>query len=140
MSEALAQVFAVQVNLLNHILLLIGGLLLLRFVFRRTWLAVALHGTLYVLVYASAFPRGYLTLSVWIGLWYLFLFRFGATSVLVATVVLQLLLGFPLTTEGSAWYAHATLLVAGVCLATTLYAFKVSLGGRPAFADLPALG
>ena len=138
-SEALAELFAIQVNSLNHILLLIGGLLLLRFVFRRTWLAVVIHGTLYVLVWASAFPRGYLTLSIWICVWYLLFFRFGWISIVVGTTIGQFLTGYPLTTDLSAWYAHATILVVGFCLALTLYGFKVSLGGRPAFKDLPAV-
>jgi serine/threonine-protein kinase len=139
-SEALATALAAHVNLLNHILLLIGALLLLRFVLRRTWLAVAAHGLLYVLVYASAFPRGYLTLPVWIGLWYLLFFRFGAISVLVGTVMLQLLTGFPLSPRLSAWYGFASVIVLGFCLALTLFGFRVALGERPAIKDLPAVG
>jgi hypothetical protein len=40
---------------------------------------------------------------------------------------------FPLTTQGSAWYAGISL--AGILLmaAVTLYAFYTSLGGRPVF-------
>lgn len=110
-----------------------------RFVLRRTWLAVALHGTLYVLIYASAFPRGSLTLSIWIVIWYLMFFRFGWVSVVVSTTTLQLLSGYPIGVELSAWHAHATVLVVGFCVVLTLYAFKVSLGGRPAFRDLPAI-
>jgi serine/threonine-protein kinase len=138
-SEALAELLAIQVNALTHILLLIGGLLLLRFVLRRTWLALAFHGTLYVLVYASGFPRGYLTLAIWICAWYLMFFRFGWTSLVIGTATVQLLTGYPLTINLSAWYAYATVLVVGFCLALTLYGFKVSLGGRPPFQDLPAI-
>ena len=138
-SESLSELFAVQVNLLSHILFLVGALLLLRFVLRRTWLAVIVHGTVYAMVYVSAWPQGYLTLPVWIGLWYFFLFRFGWVSVLVATVTADLLNGYPLTTHLSAWCAHATILVVCLCLALALYGFKVSLGGRPAFRDLPAV-
>jgi hypothetical protein len=99
---------------------------------------VAIHGTLYVAVYASAWPRGLLTVSLWIGLWYFFFFRFGWVTVLVASVTVDLLGGYPLTTNLSAWYAHASILVVGLCLALTFYGFKVSLGGRPAFKDLLA--
>ena len=138
MSEAIAEVFAVQVNILTYTLLLIGGLLLLRFVFRRTWLAVAVHGTLFVLVYASAYPRGFLTNSLWIGLWHFFFFRFGWVSVLVASVTADLLFGYPLTTHLSVWYAHGSILVICVCVALAVYGFRVSLAGRPAFKDLLA--
>ena len=43
------------------------------------------------------------------------------------------LLNFPLTTQGSAWYAGMS--VAGIVLmaAVVLYAFYTSLGGRPVF-------
>ena len=137
-SEAIAELFAVQVNILTHILLLIGGLLLLRFLFRRTWLAVAVHGTLYVVVYSSAYPLGYLTLGIWIALWYMVFFQFGWVSVLLATVVADLLNGFPLTANLSAWYAYASILVISFCLALGMYGFRVSLGGRPLFRDLLA--
>ena len=137
-SEAISELFAIQVNILTYTLLIIGGLLLLRFVFRRTWLAVAIHGTLYVLVYASAYPGGFLITPLWISLWYLFFFRFGWVSVLVASFTGDLLIGYPLTLHLSAWYAHASILVIGVCAALALYGFRVSLAGRPAFKDLLA--
>lgn len=137
-SESVSELFVVQVNLLTHLLFIVGGLLLLRFVFRKTWLAVAIHGTLYVAVYASAWPLGLLTMPLWIGLWYFFFFRFGWVSVLVASLTADLLGGYPLTTHLSAWYAHAPILVVGVCLALALYGFRVSLAGRPAFKDLLA--
>ena len=53
--ESLAELFAIQLNISIHILYLIVGLLLLRFVFRRTWLAVGIHATLYVSIYGSGF-------------------------------------------------------------------------------------
>ena len=137
-SEAISELFAIQVNILTYTLLLIGALLLLRFVFRRTWLAVAVHGTLWVLVYASAYPWGFLTTSLWSGLWYFFFFRFGWVSVLLASLTADLMNGYPLTTNLSAWYAHASILVVGLCLALTFYGFKVSLAGRPVFKDLLA--
>jgi hypothetical protein len=52
----------------------------------------------------------------------------------------DLLLGFPLTSDFSAWHAHATVLAAGTCLALAGYGFRVSLGRRPAFRDLLAEG
>ena len=136
--ESLAELFAIQLNISIHILYLIVGLLLLRFVFRRTWLAVGIHAALYVFVYGSGF--GFLGMVLWIGLWYLVFFRCGWLSILVGTLTMDLLGGYPLTTDLWAWYAHASILVALFCLGLTLYGFKVSLGGRPVLKDLLAEG
>jgi serine/threonine protein kinase len=136
--ESLAQLFANQLDISIHILNLIVGLLLLRFVFRRTWLAVGVHAALYVAIYGSGF--GFLGMVLWIGLWYLVLFRCGWLAILVGTFTNDLLNGYPLTTDLWAWYAHASILVVLVCLGLTLYGFKVSLGGRPVLKDLLAEG
>jgi hypothetical protein len=66
------------------------------------------------------------------------LFRFGWVSILVATFVTDLLIGYPLTADIGVWYGYASTLVVSVCLALTIYGFKVSLAGRPAFRDLLA--
>jgi hypothetical protein len=133
---SLAELFAVQVNIATHVLFLFVALLALRFLCRRTWLAVAVHGTLYTLVYAfSGFGAPIL---LWISVWYVIFFRFGWVSILVGTLTGDLLNGYPLTTDLSAWYAHGTILVVLVCLGLAVYGFKVSLGGRPAFGDLLA--
>jgi len=103
---------------------------------RRTWLAVAIHGTLYVLVYAFSGGFGVASIVIWISLWYLVFFRFGWVSILVGTIMNATLNGFPLTTDLSAWHAYGTILVAAVALFLTVYGFKVPLAGRPAFGDL----
>ena len=133
--ESVGELFSVQVNISSHILYLIGALVLLKLICRRTWLAVGIHAILYVFVYASI-GLGMVGIALWIGLWYLIFFRFGWVSILVGTFTNDLLNGYPLTINLSAWYAHASILVAVVCLALTVYGFKVSLAGRPAFKDL----
>jgi len=60
--------------------------------------------------------------------------RLGLLALLAAFVFQFCLLeNFPLTTQGSAWYAGISL--AGILLmaAVTLFAFYISLGGRPVF-------
>lgn len=133
--ESLGELFLVQVNISTNILYLILALVLLKLICRRTWLAVGIHAILYVFVYASI-GFGMVGIALWIGFWYLIFFRFGWVSILVGTFTQDLLSGYPLTIDLSAWYAHASILVAVVCLALTLYGFKVSLAGRPAFKDL----
>ncbi len=135
-SEALAELFSVVVNISTHILFLFIALLLLRLLLRKTWLAVGIHWMLYSLVYASAFPMGFLTIPIFMAAWYYFFFRFGWVTILVTTLTADLLTGHPLTTDLSTWHAHATILIAAFCLALTFYGFKVSLAGRPVFKNL----
>jgi serine/threonine-protein kinase len=134
--EALAELLAVQVNITTHVLFLLVALLLLRFLLRRTWLAIAAHWAGYVLVYSSAF--GFAPIAFWITLWHFFFFRYGWVTILVGTFIADLLIGFPLTSDLSAWHAHATILAAAACLGLAGYGFRVSLGRRPAFRDLLA--
>ena len=136
--ESTAELIQVQVNITLYVLYLFIALLLLRLIFRKTWIAVAIHGSLYVFVYGSGF--GYLQMAIFITVWHVVFFRFGWLPILVGTMYYDLLNGFPLTTNLSAWYGHATILVSVFCLALTIYGFKVSLAGRPAFKDLLAEG
>jgi hypothetical protein len=70
-------------------------------------------------------------LIIW-GLLVFLLIRFGLLA-FVAQGIFVNLLSFPLTTQGSAWYAGISL--AGILLmaAMALYGFYTSLGGRPVF-------
>ena len=45
----------------------------------------------------------------------------------------NLLEGYPLTTQGSAWYAGISLTAVLLMAAIALYCFYTSLGGRPVF-------
>ena len=59
--------------------------------------------------------------------------RFGLLALVANVVFYDVLQNFPLTTQGSAWYAGISL--AGILLmaAMALYGFYTSLGGRPVF-------
>ena len=89
-------------------------------------------------VYGPAFGYPYIAIAA--TAWQVVFFRFGWLSILVSTVCADSLQGFPLTTDLSAWYAHATILLSVFCLALAIYGFKVSLAGRPVFKDLLAEG
>ncbi len=67
------------------------------------------------------------------GLSVLLLIRLGLLALVVSFVFGFCLMHLPLTTQGSAWYADISL--AGILLlaAIALYAFYISLGGRPIF-------
>ena len=61
------------------------------------------------------------------------LIRFGLLALVVDSSSIFFLGSFPLTTQGSAWYAGISL--AGILLmaAMAFYGFYTSLGGRPVF-------
>jgi len=48
-------------------------------------------------------------------------------------MIFNILQNFPLTTQGSVWYAGISLAGILIMAAITLYAFYTSLGGRPVF-------
>ncbi len=111
--ESVAELIAIQINIATHILFLFIALLLLRMIFRKNSIAVALHWILYVLVYGSGF--GYFAIAVAITAWHVVFFRFGWVPIFVSTMVMDTLGGFPLTRDSSSWHAYASFLVIGFC-------------------------
>ena len=83
--------------------------------------------------HALLVPAVFVTWLITIALTVFLLIRFGLLAVVAAGVFNDLLGSFPLTTQGSAWYAGISL--AGILLmaAIALYAFYTSLGNRPVF-------
>jgi hypothetical protein len=59
--------------------------------------------------------------------------RFGILAFIVALIVYELLDRAPLTLELSRWYAARGLFLVALILVFALWAFRVALGGRPAF-------
>jgi len=63
------------------------------------------------------------------------LIRFGILALIAMGTFDQLMGAYPLTTDVSAPYFTSTLIAPIVLMAIGLYAFKVSLAGRPLFSD-----
>ena len=61
--------------------------------------------------------------------------RFGIVSTFVGIVVANLLLGFPLTTDMSAWYAGPAIFAVALIAAGAIYAFRGAIAGRPLFRE-----
>ena len=59
--------------------------------------------------------------------------RFGLLALVANFMVYAILENFPLTTQGSVWYAGISLAGILVIGAMAFYAFYASLGGRPVF-------
>jgi hypothetical protein len=132
--ESVAELIVIHINIATHVLFLFSALLLLRLIFRKTGIAVAIHWLLYVLIYGPA--MGYLPIAVVFTGWHILFFRFGWVAIFIATLVGDVLLGYPLTADPSAWHAHVSYLLTGFVLALAVYGFRISLGNRPLFHDL----
>jgi hypothetical protein len=108
-------------------------LVLFRALLRKEW-AWAVAFVLITSLPAAGRPVALVTALIGNGLIVFLITRLGLLA-LVTTFVFQFcfLTNFPLTTQGSAWYAGLSL--AGILLlaAIAFYAFYTSLGGRPVF-------
>ena len=106
---------------------------------RRRWLAVGLSGLLMFLLLGGLSGENFaIDVPVAIVLTTLFLFvavRFGILAFTIALFVGQLLINDPLTLDLSRWYAARGLVFVGLILALAVWAFRTSLGGKPAFAS-----
>jgi serine/threonine-protein kinase len=118
-------------------------LVLMRMLFRRTWLAILVPTLLIVLVGIT----GAKDLSVWMHLWQTFaalgtialwlfcVFRVGVLSAIGGTFAFATMNNAPLTWDTSQWYAGTSLLVLAAIAALAIWSFYVSLAGRQLFRD-----
>jgi hypothetical protein len=115
-------------------------LLLCRIVLRKPWLAIA---GFMVLTTIPGIPPGvspilYLVYSgLTSALCLIILFRFGLLPMIVDTIFEGLLMGYPMTTDPSAWYAGYMVLALLAAGGMAAYGFKVSLQGRAAQPAVP---
>ena len=133
-SLAVTQTFALLIDALMVLLLLV----ILRLIFRRTWIAatVLILAQLVLRWPTEGNPLPFAVIFLIFSLLYLLvLFRFGFLSAAVGITVYRLLEATPMTYHVSSWYFGATLLTVVLVLALTIYAFRVSLAGKPVFKD-----
>jgi hypothetical protein len=110
-------------------------LVLSQVLLRRRWLAVGLTALLLVVLnlsgenYAVEIPAA----AVWSALFLFAAVRFGVLAFTVALFVYGLLVTAPLTLDLSRWYASRGLFFVALILALAVWAFRVSLGGKPMF-------
>jgi predicted Ser/Thr protein kinase len=124
--------YLTPLNALGLLTLLVLSLVLLR----RRWLAIALTGLLLVVISLSG-ENFAVELSGAIAMTALLLFaavRFGVLAFTVTLFVFGLLATAPLTLDLSRWYAPRGAFFVVLILALVVWAFRVSLGGKAAFA------
>jgi hypothetical protein len=111
-------------------------LFLLRALLRKEWAAAFAYVLFFTVLGAAGSPSAPVALVIGLiinGLAVFMLIRFGLLALVATFVFGEFLELFPLTTQGSAWYAGISL--AGILLmaAMAFYGFHTSLGGRPVF-------
>ncbi len=117
-------------------LLALFVLFLLKVLLRKEW-AAAVAWVLLFTVFAT--PGGQFDPVAFVGglifssLAVLVMIRFGLLALVTNFMVYFVLQRFPLTTQGSAWYAGISLTGILLIAALSFYAFYTSLGGRPVF-------
>jgi hypothetical protein len=131
---SLVAVIAVHTEELLTIIFPVTLLVLLRLLFRKTWLAVAVVS---LLVTAMFYPGGsgvghLVGILVWLGIVWALFFRAGLLAMAVCLTISGLINSLPFTLEPSAWYAGSTFLVVVVILAPALLGLRSILVARPA--------
>lgn len=122
-------------------LVLLGLLFVARLLLRRAWMAVALTALVLTLLNLGAenvAVESIVAVVSGVGP-AVVLARYGLLSLWSMTLVSQMLIRFPVTLELTRWYGGGTVFLLAVLAALLAYAFRVSLGGRSAFAH-PSLG
>jgi serine/threonine-protein kinase len=109
-------------------------LFLFRVLLRKEWAAAAA----WALLFAFLAPLGDTPVAVagaliFSSLAVFVMIRFGLLALVTNFVVFNILQSFPLTTQGSAWYAGISLTGILLMAAITFYAFYTSLGSHPIF-------
>jgi hypothetical protein len=117
----------------------VAGLVLLRLIVRRTWIAITiLVASAVPLIEATASPTGTLFAIVLMLFGLTVLLRVGVLAYTTAAVVGGATRYLPLTLDTHAWYFGQSLIVLLLITALVAYGFLVALGGRPAFGVMEA--
>jgi Protein kinase domain len=115
--------------------------LFLTLVFRKQWLGIAagwlLLSTLAILGEGIDFsPVTWIFNVLMVVLTMVWVLRFGVLTTAAAIVFHHLWIFFPMTLNVTAWYAADFVVDFILLAAIAIYAFRVSLGGKPAFLNL----
>jgi hypothetical protein len=109
-------------------------LFLFRALLRKEWAAAVAWVLLFTIFFPLSFdPVGWVGALLFSSLAVIVMIRFGLLALVANFMVFNILQNFPLTTQGSAWYAGISLTGILLMAAIAMYGFYTSLGGRPVF-------
>ena len=107
-------------------------LFLLRVLLRKEWAAAVAWVVLFSVLGGTG-PTGLVITVIFSCLAVFVMIRFGLLALVINEIVFNIVQCFPLTTQGSAWYAGIGLTGILLIVAMAAYGFYTSLGGRPVF-------
>ena len=113
-------------------------LLVLRIILRKNWLAYGAWVVLGVVLFnprTSSVALDLTTILILMVAGLVILMRFGLLAFSVGMLIHRAVEVATITLDPSSWYASGMLLVFAIVSAVAGYAFWVSLGGKPLFAD-----
>ena len=109
-------------------------LVVLRLLFRHTWIAVGMICLLSVWIFPAAyssFPLHAVTLLTYTGAYLFILFRFGFLALVTAASVSAMFATVPFTADPTSWVFGGTLVAVAIALGVAFYGFRAALAGRP---------
>jgi hypothetical protein len=124
-------------NSLQFSLTAMAGLVLIRLIVRRTWIALAALITFAIPLLAPVGSVVDVVAAVALASSGIFvLLRVGVLAHVAMIMVSGFVTSLPLTLDANAWYFGQSLTVLLVIATLALYGFFVALGGRPAFGEM----
>ena len=138
LSDIVGNAFGVLADSVERGLAIMTVLVLGQVLLRRKWLAIALAGVLLVMLSlpARTTPSSCSSGICMAALTIFVAVRFGILALCFAFLVNILFLEAPFSLDFSRWYAGRGLILAGLVAALAVYAFRISLGGKSAFAGV----
>jgi len=113
-------------------------LVVLRIVFRRTWIAVGLVSLISIAVFPlaySSFPLHAITILIYAAAYFYILFRFGFLPLVVTSSMSTMLTTIPFTPDPTSWVFGGTLVALAIALGVAFFGLRGALAGRPVFRD-----
>ena len=108
-------------------------LVLLRALLRKEWAAAVAWALLFTIFGGGSHLVVWVSALIFFSLAVIVMIRFGLLALVTNYVIYAILETFPLTTQGSVWYAGVSFAGILFIAAITFYAFYTSLGGHPVF-------
>ncbi|MEX1310368.1 MAG: serine/threonine-protein kinase, partial [Candidatus Sulfomarinibacteraceae bacterium] len=109
-------------------------LVVLRLLFRHTWIAVGVICLLSVWIFPAAyssFPLHAVTLLAYTAAYLFILFRFGFLALVTSASVSTMFVTVPFTPDPTSWIFGGTLVAVAIALGVAFYGFRAALAGRP---------
>ncbi|MBZ0270296.1 hypothetical protein K8I85_19260, partial [bacterium] len=140
-AETVAALIQVAMNAIFNGLFFFLLLLLLRMICRKMSIAMVVYVLLFVASFWATRTGPEKIVAPYIGfvvgiVWLVVMLRFGMLAFIVGFFFRQLVYGFPMTVDSSAWYAGTSYFIAALVVGITAFGLRLALSARPSPGDL----